>query len=80
VTTTGDSESDVAVGELVGADGEDGLVDLVSENGAVGKGFRIAFEGKRGEDSRFNGRQGLTVETDQSLAGLDESHGGSSLE
>jgi hypothetical protein len=28
---------------------------------------------------RFNGRQGLTVETDHSLTGLDESHGGSSL-
>jgi hypothetical protein len=80
VTTTGHSETDVDVGELVGADGQDGLVDLVSKDGAggdvSGQNMSSALEKA---DLRLDSRQGLTVETDHTLAGLDESHGGSGL-
>jgi len=87
VTTSLDSETDVDSLEPLNTDGEDRLVDLVSEDGAeAGEGkqssksvSKRAVANDPTRYSRLDDRDGGSVEPDQTLTGGDKGDGGGGL-
>ena len=75
VTTTGDADADVDTGELVSADDQDGLVDLLLLDYSppfpfvlVDSCTGICVSYLEAEDLRLDQREGLAVDLDKTLA------------